>query len=120
MRAPTVFRLTFLLPPALGLLVAPGRHSPCLHGCMLVIGPCGHRARRLGRRKTDVNALLVAIEGPSKERVFEQTTRFLRANSKGRPAYAVPATLESPLPWRGRDELSIVVGAEIAFSWTSM
>lgn len=103
-RDPGIYKLTFLLPPAIGLMVQPGRHQPCLAGCVLVIGPCGH----------------VAIEGPSRERVFDQATRFLKVNSKGRPAYSVAATLESPLPCRGRDGWSIIVGAEIAFSPTSM
>lgn len=111
MRTPSIYRLTFLLPGAISLLVQPGRHSPCLHGCILVIGPCGH----------------VAIEGPSRERVFEQASRFLKVNSKGRPGYSVCATLESPafvpdlIGCRGgRDGWSIIVGADIAFSPTSM
>lgn len=103
MRTPTAFRLTFLLPPVLGLLVAPGRHQPCLHGCLLEIDRAG----------------LVAIEGPSRERVFEQATRFLRVNGKGRPPYSVTATLSSPHP-SGRDGWSIIVGAEIAFSPTAL
>jgi hypothetical protein len=104
MRTPCVFRLTFLLPPALGLLVAPGRQQPCLHGCVLTVEVLGH----------------VTIEGPSKEAVFAQCRRFLAANSKGLPAYARAATLESPEPWRGRDGWSIIVGAEVAFSPTAL
>jgi hypothetical protein len=104
MRTPSVvWRLTFLLPPAIGLLAAPGRHSPCLHGCVLTIDRAG----------------VVAIEGPSRECVFDQATRFLRVNSKGRPPYAVAASVYCPEP-RGRDDWSIVVGAEIAFSRTSL
>ena len=108
MRTPSVFRLTFLLPVELGLVVAPGRHCPCLHGCVLIIERSG----------------LVAIEGPSRERVFAQADRFLRVNSKGRPAYSVCATLESPAfadgGRGGRDGWSIIVGAEIAFSPTAL
>lgn len=103
MRTPSAYRLTFLLPPMLGLLVQPGRHSPCLHGCVLTIEGGG----------------LVVIDGPSRERVFEQATRFLRVNSKGRPPYSVIATLATPDP-RGRDGWSIIVGAEIAFSPTAL
>lgn len=104
MRTPlVVWRLTFLLPPALGLLVAPGRHSPCLHGCVLAIDRAG----------------VVAIEGPSRDRVFDQATRFLKVNSKSLPPYSAAATLWCPEP-RGRDGWSIIVGAEIAFSPTAM
>lgn len=103
MRTPSIFRLTFLLPPALSLLVQPGRHQPCLAGCVLTIARTG----------------LVAIEGPSRERVFEQATRFLRVNSKGRPPYSVCATL-CCLDARGRDGWSIIVGADVSFSPTSL
>jgi hypothetical protein len=108
MRTPCVFRLTFLLPPALGLLVAPGRQQPCLHGCILTVGALGH----------------VAIDGPSRERVFEQASRFLKANSKGRPGYAVAAHLLTPDPrdrgLRTGDSWSIIVGADVAFSPTAL
>lgn len=102
-RDPGIYKLTFLLPPAIGLLAQPGRHQPCLHGCILAIGAAG----------------VVTIEGPSRERVFDQATRFLRVHSKDRPPYSVAATLYCPEP-RGRDGWSIIVGAEIAFSPTSL
>jgi hypothetical protein len=106
---PATHKLSFLLPAAISLLVQPGRHQPCLHGCVLTI----HRSG------------LVVIEGPSRERLFEQADRFLRVICKGRPALAIAATLITPpsLPGAyrgGRDGWSIIVGAEIAFSPTAL
>lgn len=97
-------RLTFLLPPALGL-VPPGRHQPCVHGCVLKIAPGG----------------LVSIEGPSREQVFEQTRRFLRLQAKGRPPMTIAATLYTPVEIvrGGPDPWTIIVNAEIAFAPTA-
>jgi hypothetical protein len=97
MRTPTVYRLTFLLPPALGLMARPGRHSPCLHGCVLTIE----------------RDLLVSIDGPSRERVFDQAQRFLRVVTKG---IATPNPIAAWLcsPCGRRDGWSIIIRAEIA------
>lgn len=103
-----VYRLVFSLPPL--IVVAPGRHQPCLHGCVLQIRPGG----------------LVEIEGPSRERVFGQAQRFLRLHLKNWPAVSIAATLATPAHDRfGRvyarhDGWQIVCGASIAFAPTSM
>lgn len=103
MRTPSVFRLTFQLPPALWLLAQPGRHQPCLHGCVLAID----RAR------------LITIEGPSRERVCDQAQRFLRVISKD---IAVPEPIAAWLtsPCGRRDGWSIIVRAEIAIVPTTI
>lgn len=100
--APDTYRLAFLLPPALVLLAQPGRHQPCLHGCVLKVSTYG----------------LVLIDGPSRERVFEQASRFMRVVAKGRPPLSIPATLRAPCS--RRDGWSIIIGADVAFSPTSL
>lgn len=74
------YRLLFRLPPALGLSVLPGRHTPCVHGCVLVIEP----------------DLQVSIEGPSREQLFNQTRRFMRVTARGHGPFVIPASLYSP------------------------
>lgn len=101
-----VYRLTFMLPASLQLRVALGRHSPCLHGCVVSVEPVG----------------LVSIEGPSRERVFDQATRFFRIHAKGLPALTVSSSLQSPAKYcpAGRDTWKIVIGAEISFACTPL
>lgn len=100
------YRLTFMLPASLQLRVPLGRHSPCLHGCVVTVEPVG----------------LVAMEGPSRERVFEQATRFFRVHARGLPALTVSSSLESPAKYcpPGRDTWKIVIGAEISFACTPL
>lgn len=102
MRTDCPHRLTFLLPPALVLLAPVGRLQPCLHGCVLHVSEHG----------------LVQIDGPAREQVFAQAIRFLRVVAKGRPPLAFPGTLRSPCG--RRDSWSIIVGADVAFSPTSI
>lgn len=81
------YRLTFILPPALGLVPA-GRHQPCLHGCVLDVS---------GRDIAgDVRAPLVTVTGLSREQVFEQARRFLKVHGKGCGPMAFSANLTSP------------------------
>jgi len=100
------YRLTFILPEIISLAVQPGRHQPCLHGCVLTIERGG----------------LVAIIGPSRQQTFDQAARFLKVHCKGRPAMSIAAVLDSPSKYcpRGSDGWSIIVGAGIAFSPTAM
>lgn len=98
--APARYRLSFLLPG--GVRVDSGRHRPSPDGCLL-----------------HVDGVLVAILGPSREAVFEHATRLLRVSCKGRPPLSIAAELQTPSP-SGRDTWSIIVGADIAFSPTSL
>lgn len=102
----SAYRLTFLLPGLLALKVLPGRHQPCLHGCVLTV-------ESLGR---------VVVTGRSREQLFEQTRRFLRVVAKGAGPLAIASVLETPLRHApsGRDGWSIIVGADVAFSPTSL
>lgn len=103
-----LYRLVFSLPPL--IVVAPGRHQPCLHGCVLHVRQAG----------------LVEIEGLSREAVFEQANRFLRVHLKNWPAVSIAATLSTPASDRfgrsfpRRDGWQIICGATIAFAPTSM
>lgn len=97
-----VHRLTFTLPPALRLGVVFGRHQPCLHGCLLSVG-------------TDYR---VEIQGPFRERVFDQAKRFLRVHARGHGEQTIEAVLRSPAPSRGADTWWIIINAEISFSPT--
>ncbi len=81
MSSDPTYRLSFRLPPALRLSVLPGRHTPCIHGCVLEIE----------------RDLTVAIEGPSREQVFNQARRFMRVTAKGHGALVIPATLFVPV-----------------------
>lgn len=95
-------KLTFLLPDNLLLGVAPGRHSPCLHGCVLMI----ERGR-------------VEISGPSRELVFAQARRFMRIVAKGHDPFSVVAVLRSPDP-PGRDGWTIIVGSDVSIVPTTI
>ena len=98
---PGPYRLVFLLPSRLILMVQPGRHQPCQHGCVLVVDRGG----------------LVTVTGPSREEVFDQAGRFLRLACRGHQPVALAATLTQP---GGRDGWSIIVGAKVAFSPTAI
>lgn len=96
-------KLSFLLPATLVLRAMPGRHAPCLAGCLAEVGRGG----------------LVEVVGPDREAVFEQAARFLRVVMRGtslpaRTIAAQVATQEPGAPAR-RDGWQIVIGAEIAF-----
>jgi hypothetical protein len=108
------YRLYFMLPDSIAWAVPSGRHQPCLHGCVLEVSRTG----------------LVTIEGPSRERVFDQARRFFRVHAKGHPPASIGAVLCSPRgglsvhavdpPVRvrrpARDGWSIAVGADVVFS----
>ena len=100
--SPSSFRLTFVLPTA-ARTARSGVYPGWVPGCELAIaGP------------------FVAITGPSRERAMEQAARFLRVTCQGLPALSIDTVLESPLPVSGRDGWNIIVGADIAFSPTSL
>lgn len=114
---PAPYRLTFALPPQLVHAVPVGRHQPCLAGCVLTVEACS----------------LVTVEGPSRERVFDQVQRFIRvalkaARLKPLPLLPLqtPVTLRTPAhsaaggPQGGFDGWSIVAGAEIAIVPTTI
>jgi hypothetical protein len=98
---PGLHRLSFLLPA--GTRVDSGIHQPSPDGCLL----------RFDR-------MLVEISGPSREAVFEHATRLLRVSCRGRPPLSISAMLSTPARPSGRDTWSIIVGADVAFSPTSM
>lgn len=106
-------RLRFLIPDALKLAVAPGRHHPCLHGCVLTILQHGERD------------LMLVIEGPSRDVVFEQCRRFFRVAAKNAPALSIAATVETA-PERSRsgrggsDSWTIALNAQVSFSPTGL
>lgn len=103
---PASYRLSFLLPK--GTAASSGCHQPSDDGCRLTIT---HR-------------LIVEILGPSREAVFEHATLFLRVCASGRTPMSIAATLETPSGpgWCGQrsDTWSIIVGADVAFSPTSL
>lgn len=103
------YHLKFTLPRVLAL-VPPGRHHPCIAGCILTVERAGAN-------------LMVDVAGQSRELVFEQARRFLRVISKGHGAMTIQATLITPAPRYiidggrgGRDGWTIVIKAEIAFA----
>lgn len=94
-----LYRLTFMLPATLALLTTPGRHCPCLMGCLLTVERGG----------------LITVDGTSREGVFEQTARFLRHPIRRNPP--PPTSIASVLAGPGgRDSWNIVFGADVAFS----
>jgi hypothetical protein len=97
---PDRYRLTFLLPA--GITADAGSHAPSPEGCLLHVGDG-----------------LVVIVGPSREATFERATRFLRVVCRGRRE-AIAATLRMPDQLAGGDSWSIQVGADVAFSPTSL
>jgi hypothetical protein len=102
MATPIPYRLTFMLPRNLLLSVAPGRHSPCLHGCVLMI-----------------DRGLVEIEGPSRELIFQQVRRVMRIVAKGHEPFSTVGVLTSPHP-PGRDGWTIIVGADVSIMPTTI
>lgn len=100
------YRLTFMLPAALQLSVLPGRHQPCVAGCVL-----------------NIERQLVTIDGPSRDRVLDQARRFVKTAGKGHGAFELKAVLRSPPERRGdlggRDSLTILHDSEVAIVWGS-
>lgn len=97
---PGSYRLSFLLPA--GTSVDSGSHRPSPDGCTL-----------------NVTFPLAEILGPSREAVFEHAARLLRVSCRGQRC-AIAARLETPARPSGSDTWSIIVGADIAFSPTSL
>ncbi|MDB5579800.1 MAG: hypothetical protein JWR80_4976 [Bradyrhizobium sp.] len=102
---PRSYRLVFQLPPS---LVAPGGFTAILPGCNVNTMPMGQSG-----------AHNLIITGPSREQVFEQASALLAGVAKVAPPTVITAVLESPDP-RGRDGWTIIVGADVAFSPTSL
>jgi hypothetical protein len=96
-------KLTMLLPRQLAWTLPQGLHQPCLHGCLLTVGPGG----------------LITVTGPSRHQVFAQIDRFLRTliRKNPPPATSIAAILTSPL---GSDGWQIIVNAEISFAPTGI
>lgn len=99
---PGSYRLSFLLPA--GAVACSGSHAPSAYGCLLHI----------------TGGSLVEIVGPSREATFEHATRLLRESCRGRPPLWIAATLQTPVRPAGRDCWSIIIGADVAFSPTSL
>ena len=99
------YRLSFLLPASMILLVPEGRHQPCLAGCVLIV--------KRGQ---------ITIEGPSRDRVFDQARRFFRVHARKLPPLTIVATLNSPSGYvpRGRDGWSIVINSDVTFAPTTI
>jgi hypothetical protein len=97
---PASFRLSFLLPA--GADACSGSHRPSPEGCLL-----------------HVTAPLVEIAGPSREAVFEHAARFLRVSCRGLRT-SLAARLQTPARPSGTDTWSIILGADVAFSPTSL
>jgi hypothetical protein len=103
---PGSYRLSFLLPA--GVTADSGSHQPSDEGCLL------HVAHHIAE-----------IVGPSREAVFEHAARFLRVSCRASlegqlPPLSIAAMLQTPARPSGRDTWSIIVGADIAFSPTSL
>lgn len=98
---PGSFHLSFLLPR--GVAADSGSHAPSEAGCSMRVLPP-----------------LVKISGPSREAVFEHATRLLRVSCRGQAPLSIASTLVSPLPVSGSDSWQIHVGADVAFSPTSL
>lgn len=109
------YKLTFTLPRTVSLLAQPGRHQPCIAGCVLMVERCG----------------LVTIEGPSRESLFEQVRRFMRIINKGRPPVEIQCWVQGPPRTRPtyagseerplmypapRDQWKIIVDATVAIT----
>ena len=104
---PSIMRLVFRLPPALGL-IAPGRHQPAPNGCVLEI-------ERDGR---------VSVSGPSRMEIFDHVRAFLRIVAKHKPPCKIVAVLRSPpghwVGSSGADGWTIAVNADIVFAPTGV
>lgn len=104
-----LWRLSFALPGFLALLAKPGRHAPCLMGCLVTIGMHGY----------------AVVDGTSRERVLEQATAFLRMLLRELrrvgnvpPATSIPARMRGPMgeSWCRTDSLYIAIGADVTFA----
>lgn len=96
---PASYRLMFLLPKgasAVGTKTASA-------GCEIHVSPP-----------------MVSICGPSRERVFDLATGLIVHACQGLPPLSIAAILVSPPPVSGSDSWSIIVGAGVAFSPTSL
>lgn len=94
------YRLTFLLPETMLLIVPEGRHQPCLAGCLLI-----------------VDRGVVMIEGGARQSVFDQARRFFRAHARKLPAFIRSAVLETPRrDGGGRDNYIITVNSDVTIS----
>lgn len=99
--APEPLKLTFLLPD--GAAVTPGFHQPSPEGCALAVAwP------------------LIEISGPSRRAVLDQAARLLRLSCRHLPPLSIAAFLTTPGRPAGRDSLTIIVGADVAFSPTGL
>ena len=99
---PGSYHLSFLLPK--GMVLRPGIEAAfAAPDCsLLVIHP------------------LVKIYGRSREAVFGFATDLLRLAERPPRPVSIAATLDSPAPGSGSDPWSIIVGADVAFSPTSL
>lgn len=105
----SVYRFAFDLTPAMVLVAQPGRHQPCLHGCVLI-----------------VDGSHVAIEGPSRDRILDQAVVFLRIVARRQiKGQAQPEVITGVLTTPresggGRDGWTITIGADVSISPTSL
>lgn len=102
------YRLIFPLPPSLILVIPDGRYVPCLAACVVRV--------RNG---------VVWIDGPSRERLFDQARRFLRQHTRGLGAKQFVGVITTPpnpargIP-RGRDGWSIIINSDVTFAPTTL
>jgi hypothetical protein len=97
--SPPSFRLSFALPR--DWCLSYDGPQPLAHGCFLT-----------------VQHYLVAVEGRSREAVFEDAATLFRSVLAMAPgALSIAATLETP---HGKDTWSIILKADVAFSPTSL
>lgn len=108
MRSPPTYLLTFLLPD--GVSAAAGSTLPDDDGCAVGID----------------RGTFVEIRGPSRQAVFDRAAVLLRAACRGRGALSILALLRTPAraysqsSAGGRDDWTIIVGADVAFSPTAI
>jgi len=81
-----------------------GVQHPSLHGCLVRIGPSG----------------LVVVTAPSRERLFDQTARFLRRIGRDLPTLCIAATVITPADCSyapgSRDAWTITLNADVVFT----
>lgn len=121
-----LWRLTFALPVIFSLLTKPGRHGPCLMGCLVTLGnrdAIGHAVDTAGM--SALAGYFVVVDATSREGALEQAARFLRGllrelRQVGNlpPATSIPAKMRGPIgeTWCRTDRLNIVVGADVTFA----
>jgi hypothetical protein len=93
------FRLSFMLPDSLAAFVRPGRHCPCLAGCLVTIS----------------RGYVAHIDGPTRAQVFAQTRRFLTEIAKDHPPLHIAAELVTDDRHRERG-WTIVLGAPVVLT----